>query len=809
MGKGKKIAKKANKKVVKKAVKRNVKQTAKPSHPQAMSRLEYEQSMMDPRFRAAMQGFNNPANNINQVANQQLHEQETRNNELTRQLSYQHDLATAKQANMKLKNELSTAKIQHQQELSAKNLELEHQRHKLEKEAMVNKWKQDAEISELKNTLEQERQKHADEQTRWQQEKDKKKVEHDLKIQQIQSKHDAVINKISEQTTAIKNLAEIESTRHKQTEQMLNSQTDLITSKIKSKYGKETLRLKELADDLKRKDEVLKTHYDALKAFKDSHAKLLEQQIKSKFDPVIQQINMQSETLKNINNTQQLLYDEQSKLQNAKVDLTETQIKAIHAPLIKKLEQQKQQLESIMKINGDVNGLYQKIEDLKTNIKMLKQQATEEQIKEHGSEVREVSLKTAPLLISQRLAEQTNNANIAYEKLYADVVDKGVKALGEEFKVVDIGEDALNDKLKTKMEKTQQKIATVSNQLDLIHRQLKMQEGLENNKIALAEAEAKLKAMNDRSSEYGKYIDEAGKQKADMEAQKQELNIIHDQMQQFKQNNNELYENAAATFNEIMDADDTGFIRKIAEEISGDDYPDPRIFPKVVKKLQRIHDDTLNLAEEATNEMLIKPPIEDNSQKAKNQRKFIDDLHSLYKSANDAGHNPKNHRDELTKQVSQLRMEKDQMLKSKITAQDRAKQLAAMIEPIYNNLSQPVRNTFKDEVPPPPGEFYIDADPSEPNYNDGFGKPNTKNTINRFMAPNTRSHRAIITPVKFKELQEGAGIENMFLFLKETKLASKNNYGSDDISFNSTESSAVSSAVSSAQSSALSSPNKP
>jgi len=51
MSKNKKILKKANKKVVKIAVRNNVKQTAKPSHPQAMSRLEYEQSMMNPRFR--------------------------------------------------------------------------------------------------------------------------------------------------------------------------------------------------------------------------------------------------------------------------------------------------------------------------------------------------------------------------------------------------------------------------------------------------------------------------------------------------------------------------------------------------------------------------------------------------------------------------------------------------------------------------------------------------------------------------------------------------------------------------------------
>ena len=47
-------------------------------------------------------------------------------------------------------------------------------------------------------------------------------------------------------------------------------------------------------------------------------------------------------------------------------------MKAINAPLIQALENQKQQLENTMRVNGDVNGLAQKIEDLKTDIQVLK-----------------------------------------------------------------------------------------------------------------------------------------------------------------------------------------------------------------------------------------------------------------------------------------------------------------------------------------------------------------------------------------------------------------------------------------------------
>ena len=184
MGKKRTIKKRIQKKKqVKKELKKPTPDTSK------MSRLEYEQAMMDPRFRAAMMGFNNPANNSSQYMNHALHEQETKNNELTRQISYQNDLANLKQDNARLKNELSTAKIKHAQEVSATNLEMEHQRHKLEKEMMTSKWKHEEEIRNLRDETAAERQKYNDAQTRWKQKEEKMKAEHDKEMLAVQSKH--------------------------------------------------------------------------------------------------------------------------------------------------------------------------------------------------------------------------------------------------------------------------------------------------------------------------------------------------------------------------------------------------------------------------------------------------------------------------------------------------------------------------------------------------------------------------------------------------------------------------------------------
>ena len=62
MGKSKRINKKKIIKhnLKKKIVKNHNNKTEKSSNETPMSKLEYQQNMMDPRFRAAMMGFNNP-----------------------------------------------------------------------------------------------------------------------------------------------------------------------------------------------------------------------------------------------------------------------------------------------------------------------------------------------------------------------------------------------------------------------------------------------------------------------------------------------------------------------------------------------------------------------------------------------------------------------------------------------------------------------------------------------------------------------------------------------------------------------------
>ena len=102
--------KKVKKKIVKKIEKTNAKTL--PDNLRTMSKLEYEQSMMDPRFRAAMTGFNQPFP-MNQQLNQRMEDLNKRigdNNQLTNQISLMNEKANLDKKNAELKAELKSTK---------------------------------------------------------------------------------------------------------------------------------------------------------------------------------------------------------------------------------------------------------------------------------------------------------------------------------------------------------------------------------------------------------------------------------------------------------------------------------------------------------------------------------------------------------------------------------------------------------------------------------------------------------------------------------------------------------------------------
>ena len=103
-----------------------------------MSRMEYEQSMMDPRFRAAMMGFNAQAGG-NQLL--QIRELETKQNELTRQAAFQEQIDNMK----KHIDEMSKEQKKKATELKEKEITEKHEAEKAEAKHKLRKTEEEAE----------------------------------------------------------------------------------------------------------------------------------------------------------------------------------------------------------------------------------------------------------------------------------------------------------------------------------------------------------------------------------------------------------------------------------------------------------------------------------------------------------------------------------------------------------------------------------------------------------------------------------------------------------------------------------------
>ena len=185
------IRKRINKRKVKNTKSNNTKSNNSNNnnnnHQTSMSRLEYEQSMMDPRFRAAMMGFNHPIVNNNE--NERMRNIETKNNQLIKQLTVENDINQAKQRELQLKNEIAQQKFDNQSKLTQLQIDLNNERYnreidalKVKNEQMTKQQEYNNQIQNLNNIVETHKRTIQEEQTRHKQQEELLKTEHENKL---------------------------------------------------------------------------------------------------------------------------------------------------------------------------------------------------------------------------------------------------------------------------------------------------------------------------------------------------------------------------------------------------------------------------------------------------------------------------------------------------------------------------------------------------------------------------------------------------------------------------------------------------
>ena len=236
-----------------------------------MSKLEYEQSLMDPRFKAAMMGFNNP-NNYNQIYSNELRRQENKTNELSRQLAYQAE------------------------------------KHAYEKQ-----------IQTVTADLAAEKARNAEQQERFKQEQAKKQAEHDLAIVQLKKEHSEEIHRVEGITKDLVRTSDLENFKYSIDQKLKDAINAKEKAEIRQEYEPKTRQVNAEAQEIINKLDLLSEQMNAIQEFKQAQHKLNKTKIKQEYQPKIQQLESDNQDMENTLALNKELFDQQAKQNEAKI----------------------------------------------------------------------------------------------------------------------------------------------------------------------------------------------------------------------------------------------------------------------------------------------------------------------------------------------------------------------------------------------------------------------------------------------------------------------------------------------------------
>ena len=489
----------AKKRVIKKRVQKRkvvVKSSTKPS----MSKLEYEQSMMDPRFRAAMTGFNQPIP-VNQQMNHMI-------DDINKRIG--------------------------------------------DNNKLVNQINQINEVNNLKA--------------------EKKRLQEQLDDQQRRRQYEDTINK--------------------NTEEIINKKHELLIAEINKGNQKQLQELLAATNKLNRDTDLTSLLNQHDEKLLNAQQEKMKAEINSIYSPLIQSYEMQSAEIKRKLDEVNQKAEKIKELKNAHAELTKAQIESINAPIIHALQSQKNELENIKRINQTIFDEQQNRARLESDVAVLRQEIDPKQMREHEAQVREERLKTVPVINQKRLLNEVNAIKLDNEKMNRNIIELGVQAFGEDFNPDEIGSDVLTQKIKTSITDLQKKKVNLAAQKETIDVQIRLKKEQEQAERDNQEAQARLEVIKNHSSEYNQSIHESAKAAAMLREETDRLVNINKQLQDMKDSNAEGYMIAVEQLNDVMNQHP--FIRKVAQEVSDEENPDPRCLPDLLESLKAINTSTIN-----------------------------------------------------------------------------------------------------------------------------------------------------------------------------------------------------------------------
>ena len=424
-------------KQVKKEVKKDVKNENKEKKDVSkMSRMEYEQSMLDPRFRAAMLGFNNPVGNAQlQKINQALHEKEEKNNELTQLMEAKQKLADTEQEQLRLKEQAKQEKIENQLKIQALQDKVA-DKDRLFKEA-------------------QERHK---------QEQELMKAEHQLQIGILRDEHTRAIQPIQDKINSLATRYDLQKIETQNAEEIANKTAELTKLKMAKEFQDQIAPLQKETAELKHQNELdQQIHNDHIKMMDASYNNILTN-MEKQHQELINPINEQTQTLKNMSEVEQKRHDETMKLKDSVKDLMVAEFKSQIEPQIILFN------ERSADIKRQLDEYHQKMELIKELKDQLHQYKELETKKEFEPQIQEMNLKL------QSMKNEISEKKEIYEQMKQQNEVKTQIAQAEQ--IVDPQKrNEYNEKVKKEKMET--------HQLELIHSYAKNAERAYNEKEAV------------------------------------------------------------------------------------------------------------------------------------------------------------------------------------------------------------------------------------------------------------------------------------------------------------------------------------
>lgn len=641
-----------------------------------MTRLEYEQNLMDPRFRAAMMGFNNPVNS-GQMAqvNHALHEKENKNNELTQLLTKQQELTKAKEQEIQLKDELTKTKLNDanrikELELKAKTEQLQH-----EKEIQAREHEHEKQITELKNDIAQTKRDYEEEQRRFKQEQELKQTQHDKEMMERKAEHEKDMNAIRKDISKLAKKEEMETFQENAAQQI----ADITFKKMKAEMNEElqnTLTpLKEATEQANRSTEMAKTVYEAEKKVKDAIKETMISQFKATIEPKLEALNYKRDELQR----QLGIFNEQLKaikdFKDAKFKLDKTQIQAISEPIIQRMELERQDKEKMLKLNQDIFEQIKKQGNLEIDNALLNQRLDPQLRNEHLEHLKHEKLQTHQLEMINAQAEQAHKAFEEKEAVRSKIITNAAKIFPD-FKVEDIDKPEFTKKMLDKEAEIRKQQAEYSKQLELSERLLNQQRQMAEEALKHEESKARLDATNSKASqEYISKIQEVSKKRLDMKRETQRYMDLEKELSGVIDERNAAIENFDKGMMDYLDSHQSvkQEAMKIANKKRGDKkgFITPDIFKQAMETVGEKSKEGIELLQN------IPTSTEHNEE--------IEQVINTIQGG--MGYDLNQQRAELTRDIAELQKNKDEQYQTLQEKQSRLEQMSRLMVGVNNVLT--------------------------------------------------------------------------------------------------------------------------